>query len=355
MQNIYDTVQYKELNYKKKDGIGKFCLSEVLDEDYIRSTVDIERLKKQTVRFASARIPLRTARRETLLGRRGFRIALVTAAALVLAIGGLEVFFHLPYSNTRAEFDSLRNTLLAAMPKTSEVFTEDALTTLPVPVRKYFNVCGFLGRPRMNAMKAVHRGARYVSHRGAIPIVVDYTQYLNTLGPCRLDLTVGWTYGMPFESIECFSGGKCSVKGVLGKAINLYCREGDAMNVDGLAAFLSECLLCPSAALQDYITWEEIDALHAGARIACHGLYADGIFTFGGNGELISFTSDNRAYTAPDGTSEICAWSMVFRDYQQTDGLWLPTDFHGIWHFQDGDLLSFDGDEVIIEYDPELT
>lgn len=141
------------------------------------------------------------------------------------------------------------------------------------------------------------------------------------------------------------------MKGVLAKQFTLFHQTGKTMNQASLVTFLSECLMIPIVALQDYITWESIDDCHAKATISFYGSTANGIFTFAENGEMRSFTTNDREATATDGKSEKVKWSVVFSDYAETGGLLKPTRFQAIWHYDDGDLSYFDGHDVVIEFD----
>jgi hypothetical protein len=122
------------------------------------------------------------------------------------------------------------------------------------------------------------------------------------------------------------------------------------MDKASLVTFLSECLMIPNAAIQDYITWEEIDALHAKAAISYYGRTASGIFTFNEKGEMCSFTTNDREATSVDGKSESVKWSVAFGGYTETNGIKKPTAFQAIWHYEEGDLLYFNGKDVEIEY-----
>lgn len=94
------------------------------------------------------------------------------------------------------------------------------------------------------------------------------------------------------------------MKGVIAKFFPLFNQSGEAIDNASLVTFLSECLIIPNVALQDYIVWEEIDDLHAKAAIYYYGISANGVFTFNEKGEMRSFTTDDRAAASTDGTSE---------------------------------------------------
>ena len=110
-------------------------------------------------------------------------------------------------------------------------------------------------------------------------------------------------------------------------------------------------VLVPNAALQDYVVWEEIDDLHAKATISYYGISASGTFTFNEKGEMLSFTTDDREVISTDGTSEKVKWSAVCSEYEETNGIKKPSVFQAIWHYDDGDLIYFDGKDTVIKDD----
>lgn len=63
---------------------------------------------------------------------------------------------------------------------------------------------------------------------------------------------------------------------------------------------------------------------------------------------------DDREAAATDATSEKVKWSAVFSDYKEKSGIKQPARFQAIWHYNDGDLLYFDGKDVVIQYNPKL-
>lgn len=232
------------------------------------------------------------------------------------------------------------------------VFSQEDISGLPIPVQKYFEYCGYLDTPKMRTMKAVYKDVMFKFGKGKPTIIIDYIQYNIADKPARIANIDSSMYGIPFEGLDSYTAGKGSMKGVLAKLFTLFNQTGETMDKASLVTFLSECLIIPNAALQDYITWEKIDDLHAKATISYYGRTASGIFAFNENGEMLSFTTDDREATATDGTSEKVKWSVVFGEYKETEGIKKPTGFQAIWHYDDGDLVYFDGKDVVLEYDP---
>jgi hypothetical protein len=247
---------------------------------------------------------------------------------------------------------AVKEEMLKAATALSGVFSEEEISDLPDPVRRYFIHCGYIEKPKMSGMKIVYKNVNFRFGKGKPETIIDYTQYNIAKAPERIAYIDSSMYGVPFEGLDSYTAGKGSMKGVLGKLFTLFNQSGEVMDNASLVTFLSECLLLPSAALQDYITWEAIDALHAKATISCYGRTACGVFTFNEVGEMLSFTSDDREATTTDGLSEKVRWSVVLSDYQENNGIMNPTGFQAVWHYDDGDLVYFDGKDVLIEFLP---
>lgn len=319
---------FENVDKNTYDGIREYCRCEKIDEEYFRAFVKPVFLRKKGVK------------------------KMVAIGALLCLLAGIAVFFSVPYSKTRTEFTSISDHFLTSKPKESEVFTEEDISLLPSPVKKYFDYCGYIGTPKMHAMKVAITDVKFLFGKEKPAIVMDYIQY-NVIGkPARIAYIDSSKYGVPFEGLDSYTAGKGSMKGVIAKLFTLFNQTGEIMDQASLATFLSESLIIPSAALQDYITWQEIDDLNAKATISYCGATAGGIFTFNENGEMLSYTTNDRNATAIDGTSEKVKWSVVFGAYKETDGIKKPTVFQAIWHYDAGDLLYFDSKNVLIEYNP---
>lgn len=284
--------------------------------------------------------------------KREIRKMIIVIGVLFCFLGSIAVFFSIPYSKTHTEFISIRDNVLINTTKDLEVFTEEDISHLPSPVKKYFSYCGYIGTPKMHTMKAVYKDVKFLFGKGKPTIVIDYIQYNIVNEPARAAYIDSSMYGIPFEGLDSYTNGNGSMKGVLAKLFTLFNQTGETMDKASLVTFLSECLIIPNAALQNYITWEEIDALHAKATISYYGINASGIFAFNENGEMLSFTTNDREATTTDGTSEKVKWSVVLSEYKEIKGIKKPTVFQAIWHYNDGDLLYFDGKDVVIEFNP---
>jgi hypothetical protein len=261
------------------------------------------------------------------------------------------VFWQIPYSKTKAEFQKLASGLLKGAPSASnKVFTKEDWAALPPPVRKYFETGGFTGFPQMSSMKAVFRKVDFILSPGKTAITIDYTQYNFIDQPARIAFIDTSMYGVPFQGLDSYVGGEGGMKGVLGKTFTLFNQRGGEMDQASLVTFLSEVMLLPSAALQSYITWKRVDDLHAEATISRYGITASGIFSFRENGECSSFTTEDRTAIGMDGSKQKVKWTAYMDNYRMIGGVRQPTHLKAVWHYEQGDLVYFDSDNLHLEY-----
>jgi len=260
------------------------------------------------------------------------------------------VFFALPYSKTRKEFSKATEILIGDAGSSDELFTLEDIALLPLPVQKYFIHCQFIGKPKMTHLKATFKDVDFSLGRGKPTIKIDYVQHNGVAKPQRLAYIDSSLYGIPFEGLDSFLGGVGSMKGRIAKLFTLFDQRGVDMDRASLVTFLAEALFVPSAALQPYIQWEALDDKHAKATIEAYGLSASGIFTFSEEGEMESFTTDDRMATGMDGKKEQVRWTAILSDYQMQGDLLLPSTLQAVWNYPQGDLLYFDGKGVSIEY-----
>ncbi len=289
----------------------------------------------------------------TIAMKKRRKMMFILLGTLMIIIGTLLVFFNISYSKTRTEFKNLVSELASDGSSKSELFTEADLSGMPFPVMRYFRYCGYIGTPVMNSVKISYRDVDFSFGKGKAPIKIDYTQYNFVMEPARLAYIDSSMYGIPFEGLDTFYEGKGAMKGLIAKCFTVFYNSGKAMDEASLVNCLSECLLLPSAALQDYIKWEEIDNTHAKAIIQYDDMKVSGIFSFDENGEMLSFTTDDRDAVLEDGSSKKIRWSAVCKEYKEENGIRKPTVFQAVWHYEDGDFIYFNGKDVKMEFNPK--
>lgn len=276
---------------------------------------------------------------------------MILLGIVLILIGVIMIVFNVPYSKTKTEFDKVATNMTTIANEDKETFSKEDIIDLPMPVQKYYEYCGFIGLPKMQTMRIVYKDVPFRFGKDKSAMNIDYVQYNVANKPDRIAYIDSSKLGIPFEGFDSYITGKGSMKGVLGKFFTLFHQTGETMDKACLVTYLSECLTIPSAAIQEYIIWEEIDPLHAKATISYYGKTASGVFTFNEKGELCSFTTNDRENVSMDGKVESVEWTAYFGKYKDINGIKMPTVLQAAWHYEDGDLLYFDGKDVVIEYD----
>lgn len=270
----------------------------------------------------------------------------IVIGVLFVLIGLNVIWFHIPYSPVKRDFQNDIDTLMLQnqLQTNNKVFTEEDFSSLPVTIQKYIQGCGYLGTPKMSYLKMEYHNVDFSQGKDRPTLTINYTQYnfINEL--CRMALIDSSVFGIPFEGYDYYQNGTGGMKGVIAKAITLFDQTGADMDKACLVTFLAESLFAPTILFQDYITFEEISDFEVRATISYKGQTASGIFTFNEQYEMISFTTNDRAVANTDGTMEYIPWSALCGEYAVAEsGIKYPTKFKAVWNYPDGEFIYFDG------------
>lgn len=268
---------------------------------------------------------------------------------ILTLVVGIVIFLNIPFSPTKASFTDITEKRISEVSNKADIFTASDIEALPAPLQRYLTCCGYLGTPKMSCMRASFKDVDFIMSENKT-IKIDYTQFNLAKRPERCALISSSLAGIPFEGLDSFENGKGSMKGTLAKVIPLFDQRGEGMDRACLVTWLAECLLVPSAALQDFIEWEEIDEENVKATISWEGMKAEGIFTFANNGELLSFRTSDRIAIDMDGKETIADWSAYFSEYHSVNGILQPKILQSVWHYQNGDCIYFNQNMSFVEF-----
>jgi hypothetical protein len=94
--------------------------------------------------------------------------------------------------------------------------------------------------------------------------------------------------------------------------------KNDKVNSGTMLWFLGETCWFPSAVLNQYITWEEVDANSAKATFSLNNKKVSGLFTFTKNGEFKSFEAERYYGAGEDAQKE--KWLVEAISYLKFEG-----------------------------------
>ena len=270
----------------------------------------------------------------------------IVLGILLFIIGALVIWFNIPYSPVKKQFQNDITALLDEnqLSVDDELFTEQDFLHLPTAIQRYIENCGYIGTQKMSYLKMEYHNVKFSQGKDRPALTIDYTQYNFINEPCRMALIDSRMFAIPFEGYDYYQNGTGGMKGVIAKAITLFDQTGADMDKACLVTFLAESLFAPAILLQDYIIFEEISDFEVKATIGYKGQTASGIFTFNEQYEMISFTTNDRAAQGTDGSMEYVPWSAICNGYQLSkNGIKHPTKFRAVWNYPNGDFVYFDG------------
>lgn len=220
----------------------------------------------------------------------------------------------------------------------SKTFSFNDLEGLPEPVQRYFKYALRDGQEYIKFVRLKQVGEfRMKENQPWMSIKAE--QYFTTEDPAfiwRVKSTVA-----PFiwiEGRDMYYQGRGNMLIKLLSTITVADATGNEMDISSLIRFLSETPWFPTALLpSDYIEWKEIDSNSAQAVIKDNGYTASGIFTFNEKGEIIKFVTNDR-YMEVDGKYFKEQWGGYYGNYQEIEGMKIPTEAEVEWNLSDKDL-----------------
>ena len=277
------------------------------------------------------------------------RIMMYVIGILSILVGAILIFFKLPMSKIKSEFNQKIQDVINRQQLMQESFSEEDIEYLPEALQRHFRYCGFIGMKKPTYMQITYKDVNFIQVDK--PLKIDYMQYNFTTHPERMAFIDSSVMGIPFQGIDHYLEGKGGMKGVIAKIICLFNVQGKEMDEAGLVTCLAEGILLPTFILQDYVTWESIDNRHVKGTIDYYGSKVSGIFTFNESGAVSSFyTSDRKMAEGNTGIIKAVDWECIVEDYKEVDGIKYPTCLKAIWHEEKGDLVYFDSNQFKVTY-----
>ena len=253
------------------------------------------------------------------------------------------IYLMIPYSPIKKEYNNIVKELAENNKLSKDIITEDDLKVLPEVLQKYFIKNGYVGIESASIIKFDFKDVEFSMGVNKPNIKIDYTVYDFVKEPTRVALIDSKMFGIPFQGIDICKDGNVSMKGVLAKHITLFNTSFNIID----SAYLSECIMHPSLALQDNITYKQIDDYSVEATIRKNGIETIGTFYFNEDYEMTSFVDEKRFSTE---TNTYEKWSAIASDYKVINGINLPTKLQAVWNYSKADLIYFNGNNMKISY-----
>ncbi|MDD2630205.1 MAG: hypothetical protein PHV61_08630 [Limnochordia bacterium] len=124
--------------------------------------------------------------------------------------------------------------------------------------------------------------------------------------------------------------------------------KGKEIDQGTMLRYLGEMAWFPTAALSDYLRWEEIDTNTAKATMTHGGITASGVFRFSDDGKVLSFEAER--HMENKGEFSLEDWIVQMKEYKEFNGVVIPNKVDVIWKLDSGDFHWFSCEVTDVEY-----
>jgi hypothetical protein len=217
------------------------------------------------------------------------------------------------------------------------VVTEEMVSDLPDPVRKWLTNSGIVGKKNIQSVHLRQKALIKMNPDRNDWSVAEAEQYFITHAP-----TFIWTVNMrmaPFIKVagrDKFENGRGEM---LIKILSLLpvvnVKDNEKINTAALQRYLGEIVWFPSGALSPYIAWEKIDDFSAKATMSYRGTTGSGTFHFNESGNFEKFSA--MRYMDGEEDAQLKEWIIVAQESAVMNGVHIPVHMTATWKLDGGD------------------
>jgi hypothetical protein len=229
---------------------------------------------------------------------------------------------------------------LIATPKIVATVQENDIEHLPEPVRRYLDLTGFVGAPRVHHFEAVWRG-RIRSHAEEPWMNFRAEQHNSVMEPARFFLMDARRNGLPVDVLHRYANGSANMRVRLLSMVPLVNNSSaDLDRAETVTVFNDLCLLAPGGLVDASITWETLDNSAVRAHYTLGSNRISAVLHFNERGELVNFVSDDRLAASRDGAEfKRMRWSTPVTEYKDFGKFRVFSRGEGKWHPPEGDFV----------------
>ena len=234
----------------------------------------------------------------------------------------------------------------------NDIVRQEDLAGLPLCVQKWLENSQVVGKERIRTVRLKQKGLMRTKQDGSW-MSVEAEQYFTVDEPGFIwKAKVKMAPLIYFAGRDKYSEGKGNMLIKVLSLITVVNGKGREMDQGTMLRYLAESAWFPTAALSNYIKWEEIDSHSARATMSYKGVTASGVFTFNEQGEVIRFAA--KRYMESGGKYVLENWSGVSTDYKDFNGIRIPTKTDVFWNLKTGDFNWYKCEITEIEYNKPL-
>jgi len=233
----------------------------------------------------------------------------------------------------------------------NEILRKDEILNLPASVQNWLLQSGAVGSPKTVGAHLIQSGKLKTKPNSKwLPFQAE--QHFNVKSPAFL-----WVAEVELFSGVILSGRDRLEEGTGEMLIKLASlipvvneKDNHSINTGAMIRFLGEICWFPSAAVNEYINWEELDSLSAKATFTGKTQSVSGIFHFTEGGELSSFEALRYFGGGKDAQRHL--WKIEVLAYKTFEGIKVPALCRVIWKLPEGDFEWLQLSVTEVNYNP---
>jgi len=229
-----------------------------------------------------------------------------------------------------------------------EIVRKEDLEGLPGSVQNWLEYSQVIGKERIKTVYLKQKGLMRTTEDGKW-MLAEAEQYFRVDEPGFV-----WTAKIKIAPAIYLAGrdkyyeGKGHMLIKLLSLIPVADSRGEEIDQGTLLRYMAEMPWFPTAALSNYIKWEEVDSNRARATMSYGGVTASGVYEFNEKGELVSFTANR--YREVNGRYVLQDWGGLTREYREFNGIKIPNKTDVVWKPETGDFTWYKLEITEIEY-----
>lgn len=220
----------------------------------------------------------------------------------------------------------------------SRIVAEEELRGLPEPVQRYMRYAQVVGKEKAQVARIRFKGEFRMRVGGKwMGVETEQTSFLDD--PVRVFYIKGRYLGIvPISGRDLYARGEGNMLIKLLHFVTVENARGREMNQSGLVTFLNDMVMIPTAFLDQRVTWTAVDDRSVRATLKESGMSVSAMIHFNGSGEIVNFVTEDRYHSDGGGLYSNVKWSTPFRNYREIEGVRVPTEGEGVWHFDAGEF-----------------
>jgi len=221
---------------------------------------------------------------------------------------------------------------------------------LPMPVRRWLETSGSVGRERARSVRLKQSGAMRTAPDSAwMPAMAE--QYFSINPPAfvwQIDTTMmGF---LPIAGRDKYTAGHGHMLIKAASIVNIVDVADQKIDLGSLLRFLGEMVWFPSAALSPYITWESIDATSAKATMQDKELAATAIFLFNERGQVVGMRAER--YLGGGADAKLTPWLVSCSEWRVFEGIEIPSRGSVGWSLASGEFTYYRWEILDLNFNP---